>query len=59
MEPNPTISYGSRCHRCGTTVRPLWHYCEPCRKAIAVEDRTEALEELSWRVQLEEERRRR
>jgi hypothetical protein len=58
MEENPTVKAGSRCHRCGTLVPTLWTYCEPCRKAIAVEDPHEAREELSWRWEIEENRRR-
>jgi len=49
----------SRCQKCGEPVPTLWTYCEPCRLEVAVENRHEALEELSWRYELEENRRRR
>lgn len=58
MEPNPTISEGSRCHICGGLVPVLWTYCEPCRRRLAVEDPNEAREELSWRHEIEEHRQR-
>ncbi len=55
---NPTPAPGSRCRACGRPVRPLWTLCEGCRKRLAVEDRIGALEELSWRVEIEENKRR-
>jgi hypothetical protein len=48
---------GSRCAICGCPVPTLWTYCEPCRLALAVEDPNEAREELSWRHEIEEDRR--
>ncbi len=49
----------SRCQVCGCPLPVLWTYCESCRQALAAEDPGEAREELAWRVEIEEERRRR
>lgn len=57
MESNPTISDGCRCRACGALVPALWGLCEPCRLRLAVEDPHEAREELSWRNEIEENRR--
>ena len=59
MEPNPTISEGASCKVCGGPVMPLWNYCEPCRRRLEADDRHEATEELAWRIEIEENRRRR
>lgn len=48
---------GSRCAICGRPVPTLWTYCEPCRLRLAAEDPHEAREELSWRHEIEEDRR--
>jgi hypothetical protein len=48
---------GSRCQVCKCPVPTLWTYCEDCRRWLAVEDRAEALEEIAWRREIQEEKR--